>query len=103
VSQLGSLEGRGPVLYDQGDLTFAEPYSGIVFAELEDRGIEFVFDDEVLIRQFGEGRRDDGSSTLRLWQVMGGNAAVVPDGAERVAFVDDGDGSVALLVEPRRP
>jgi len=100
VNQLGSLEGRGPVLYDPRGLVFAEPYSGLVYAELQDRGIEFVFDDEVMIRQFGHGRRNDGTPRLRLWQVVGRGAAVVPEGAERVAYVDDGDASVALFVEP---
>jgi hypothetical protein len=100
VNQLGTLEGRGPVFYDPSGLQFAEPYSGLVFAELQDRGVDFMFDDEVLIRQFGERRRDDGSPTLRMWQVLGTDAAAVPVGAERVAYVDAGYDSVGLFVEP---
>ena len=100
VGQLGALEGRGPVLYDPSTLYFGEPYSGMTFAELEDRGISFVFADEVSVRQFGEGRRDDGTATLRLWQEQGSAARDVPPGAERVAFVEGPEGPVALFVEP---
>jgi hypothetical protein len=100
MSQLDSLEGRGTVLYDPTVLWFAEPYSGLMFAELQDRDIPFVFDDEVFIRQFGEGRRNDGSAVLRLWQVIGTDGAHVPPGAERIAYVEDDVDSVALFVEP---
>jgi hypothetical protein len=100
MSQLGALEGRGTVLYDPSTLLFAEPYSGMTFAEMQDRGIPFVFDDEGFIRQFGEGRRHDGSADLRLWQVEGAAALTVPPGAEQVAFAERSSGPVALLVEP---
>jgi len=100
VGQLGALEGRGTVRYDPTGLLFAEPYSGLTFAEMQDRGIPFVFDDEGFIRQFGEGRRDDGSATLRLWQVEGDEALEVPPGAERVALAEGPSGPVALFVEP---
>jgi hypothetical protein len=100
ISQLGTLEGRGTVRYDPAELLFAEPYSGMTFAELQDRGIPFVFTDEGFIRQFGEGRRDDGTASLRLWQVQGDGARVEPPGAERVAFAEGPSGPVALFVEP---
>jgi hypothetical protein len=102
VAQLDALSGRGTVLYDPTVLWFAEPYSGLVFAEMQAQGIPFVFDDEVFIRQFGEGRRNDGSAELRLWQVMGTDAEVVPDGAERVALAGEGEDAVGLFVEPIR-
>jgi hypothetical protein len=103
MSQLDALEGRGTVLYDPSTLVFAEPFSGMTFAELQDREIPFVFTDEGFVRQFGEGRRDDGSATLRLWQVEGSEALVVPAGAERVALAGGGPrGPVALFVEPIR-
>jgi len=100
VSQLGALEDRGPVLYDPTVLWFGEPYSGLVFAEMQDRGIPFMFDDEVFIRQFGEGRRNDGSPTLRLWQVMGTDAELEPEGTERIALAGEGLDAVGLFVEP---
>jgi hypothetical protein len=62
--------------------------------------VPFVFDDEVLIRQFGEGRRNQGEATLRLWQVEGPDAVDPPPGAERVAYAEHDDGPVALLAEP---
>jgi len=102
VAQLDALSGRGTVLYDPTVLWFAEPYSGLVFAEMQAQGIPFVFDDEVYIRQFGEGRRNDGSAKLRLWQVMGTDAEVVPDGVERIALAGEGDDAVGLFVEPVR-
>jgi hypothetical protein len=102
MGQLGSLEGRGTVLYDTSTLGFAEPYSGPTFAELQDRGIPFVVaeDDHVSVRQLGEGRRDDGTADLRLWQVIGPGARDIPPGAERVAFSEGPSGPVALFVEP---
>jgi hypothetical protein len=100
VHQLGVLEGRGTVLYDPETLLFGEPYSGMTFAEMQDRDIPFVFDDEGFIRQFGEGRRNDGSADLRMWQEQGGAAEEVPPGTERVAYVETESGPVALMVEP---
>jgi hypothetical protein len=100
MGQLGALEGRGTVLYDPTVLIFAEPYSGMTFAEMQDRGIPFVFDDEGFIRQFGEGRRHDGDAALRMWQVEGPAALEVPPGAERVALAEGPSGPVALFVEP---
>ena len=72
----------------------------MTFSELEDRVISFVFADGVSVRQFGDGRRDDGTATLRLWQEQGSAARDVPPGAERVAFVEGPEGPVALFVEP---
>jgi hypothetical protein len=88
VEGLEALEGRGTVLFDYTGIRYGEPYSGLVFAELQDRDIPFVLDDEGLIRQFGEGRRDDGTAVLRMWQVEGAAAMEVPEGAERVAYAD---------------
>jgi len=47
-----------------------------------------VLDDEVLIRQLGEGRRDRGEARFSLHEVEGAGAFDVPEGEERVAFVD---------------
>lgn len=100
LSGLDALDGRGTVLYDPSGLMFAEPYSGLTFAELQDRGIPFVFDDEGFIRQFGEGRRHDGSADLRMWQVHGEAARTVPTGAERIGYAEGPSGPVALFVQP---
>ena len=88
VNQLGVLRGRGPIRFDPTGLRFAEPFSGLVFAELQDLGVPFVFDGEVLVRQLGEGRRDTGDARFSLRQVEGAASFDVPEGAERVALVD---------------
>lgn len=100
VGDLDQLDGRGTVLFDVSTLRFLEPYSGLVFAELQDQGIPFVFDDEIYVRQFGEGRRDEGQATLRMWEIEGDRALTVPPGAERVGFARGSGGPVALFVEP---
>ena len=100
TSNLGSLEGRGTILYDGSTLTFGEPYSGLTFAEMQDHAIPFVFEDEGWIRQFGEGRRHDGSADLRMWQVEGAGALDTPPGARRVGLAEGPSGPVAIFVEP---
>jgi len=87
VHQLDALQGRGTIRFDPEGLYFGEPFSGLVYAELQDLGIPFVFDDMVLLRQMGEGRRDHGDATLVMRQVEGTDALHTPEGAERVAFV----------------
>src|SRR5690606_41693520 len=100
VGGLDALEGRGRVLFGPDTLRFAEPYSGLVFAELRHRGIEFTFDDEGFIRQFGEGRREAGSAELRMWLVEGPRAEGVPPGAERGGYAERPWAPVALFVAP---
>jgi hypothetical protein len=100
VGGVEALEGRGTVLYDDSGLLFAEPFSGMTFAEMQVRGIPFVVENEGLIRQFGESRRDDGTADLRLWQVQGDDARDVPFGVERLSYVETDVGPVALFAEP---
>jgi hypothetical protein len=100
VGGVEALEGRGTVLYDDSGLLFAEPFSGMTFAEMQDRGIPFVVENEGLIRQFGESRRDDGTADLRLWQVQGDDARDVPPGVVRLSYVETDVGPVALFAEP---
>jgi hypothetical protein len=100
VEEVGVLAGRGVILFDPTGLRYADPYAYPILASLEERGIPFVFDDEVLIRQFGEGRRNDGSGDMRLWQVEGNEALEVPAGAERVALARGPAGPIAVFVEP---
>jgi hypothetical protein len=76
VAGMERLEGRGAVLFDTTTLLFAEPYSGLVFAELQDRGIPFYFEDEVWVRQLGDSRRYRDNADLRIWLRSGG--AIVP-------------------------
>ena len=88
VNQLDTLQGRGPIRFDPTGLRYAEPFSGLVMAQLQDLGVPMVVDDEVLIRQLGEGRRDRGEARFSLHEVEGAGAFDVPEGEERVAFVD---------------
>jgi hypothetical protein len=100
VAGLGQLRGRGTVRFDPTGLELFEPYSSRVLAELQDEGIPFVVEDETFVRQLGEGRRDDGSAVLRLWQAQGEAAEVIGPNAERVAYVRGRRGPVAIFVEP---
>jgi hypothetical protein len=101
VDEVGVLSGRGTILFDSSPgLRYAEPYSYPVLASLEARGIPFLVNSELMVGQFGEGRRDDGSADVRLWQVEGPDALDVPPGAERVALAESPSGPVALFVEP---
>jgi len=88
VNQLEVLHGRGPIRFDPTGLRYAEPFSGLIMAQLQDLGVPLVVDDEVLVRQLGEGRRDDGEARFSLREVEGPDAYTVPEGDERVAFVD---------------
>jgi hypothetical protein len=108
---LEKLDGRGPVLFDTSTLVFAEPYSGLMFAQLDDRGIPFYFEDEVWVRQLGESRRYDGNAATRIWLRSGPGVVPpeeLPPGVEEVVSVSapsDDEGvstrrSVALYAAP---
>ena len=88
------------MLYDPTGLPFGDPYSGLVWAELQDEGVDFVFDDEMLVRNFGERRRAGRDVDLRLREVFGPEALDPPPGTERVGFAEGPTGPVALIVEP---
>jgi hypothetical protein len=100
VAGLDAIEGRGTVLVDVTGVRYGEPYTGLILAELQDRGIPFVLDNEGMIRQVGERRRSDGQADLRLWHVEGDGARRPPPGAELLASSDVGPLTVALFVEP---
>jgi hypothetical protein len=88
VNRLDVLRDRGPIRFDNTGLRFAEPFSGLVFAELQDLGVPIVFTDEVTIRHLGEERRDTGGARYSLREALGPEAYAVPAGAERIALVD---------------
>lgn len=64
--QLDVLDRAEIYLFDPSTLRFSEPFSGPLLAELRRRGLEFVVDDEGMVRQLGSTRRNDGSATVRL-------------------------------------
>ena len=88
-SHLDAVEQRGTVLFDTSTLAFAEPYSGYLYAAMQDRGIPFVFETDGLVRQFGERRRYRGDADVRIWLVRGTAALEEPlrQGVERIALV----------------
>ena len=91
VRELGAamvaLEGEGPLLIDMRGIRFAEPYSGPVMAELQRRGIPFVVDDEVMVRQLGPSRRA-GPDAQRLLIREGDATQQMPPGQRRAVLVE---------------
>jgi hypothetical protein len=76
----------GPVVYDIDNLTPFEPYSTAVMMRLRQRGIEFRFSDEPMLRQMGEQRRADGTEVAHLRQFQ-----------RAEALLHDGDGCIVSL------
>ena len=81
---LSRFEPDQPVVYDVDNIRVFEPYSSAVMMRLRELGIEFRFEDEVMVRQFGEGRRADGDEPTHLRQyersdalLYGGEGCVV--------------------------
>jgi hypothetical protein len=68
---LDRLRGAGPVLFDVSNLVLFEPYSATMMMWMQERGIEFRVDDEVMVRQLGNSRRADGSEAVRVFQLQG--------------------------------
>jgi hypothetical protein len=85
VDQLGPLEGRGPVLVERSDLFFREPYTYVLMAGLQDRGIDWRVGGNDALR-YGDrrGRTDDVEGIVRL---ASGDRAIEPSpGEERIAL-----------------
>jgi hypothetical protein len=76
----------GPVVYEIDNLTPFEPYSTAVMMRLRERGIEFRFSDESMLRQMGEHRRVDGSEVAHVRQFQ-----------RAEALLYDGDGCIVSL------
>ena len=76
----------GPVVYDIDNLTPFEPYSTAVMMRLRERGIEFRFSDEPMLRQMGDRRRADGSEVAHIRQFQRADALLY-----------DGDGCIVSL------
>jgi hypothetical protein len=87
VSQLGRLEGGGPYVFDLRGERFGEPYTIAVMADLQRRGIRFFVQDNVMTRQLGDRRRDDGTAAARLLLREGDAALTPPDETELVSRV----------------
>jgi len=92
TAQLDSLGVEGPVLLDRSAGFFGEPYTHAVIAELQSLDIDFTFDVPGEIYRFGDGRREIGNATQQMTFAFGAEARRVPEGSERVAFVEGLDG-----------
>jgi hypothetical protein len=86
--QMAGLEGHGTLLVDiREDL--GDPYGVAMMAELQRRGVPFVVEDPILVRQLGPERRFTGSNAQATLFLRGGDRARVgPPGARRVAIVE---------------
>ena len=65
---LTDFDPGGAVVYETDNVRVFEPNSAAVMMRLREIGVEFRFEGEVDVRQFGEGRRADGSEVARLRQ-----------------------------------
>jgi hypothetical protein len=87
ASNMGSLEGQGPLLIDdlyQG--AFADPYGGAALAELQRRGIPFVTGDAALERHLGPARHFSGSNAKAALLLRTGDETLqAPPGSRQVA------------------
>jgi len=88
-TQLRQLDDRGPLLLDLRNLTFAEPFSTSLMAQLQRQHVEFVVDDEVTLRQVGTSRRFNGrNADARIFYRRGDATLSPPPGARQVARHD---------------
>ena len=85
--QMGVLEGEGTLLFDVRDIRVFDPYTAAVMAELQRRGIAFVVDDPIMVRQLGPARRFTGSNADAVVVLKTGEAARArAPGTRRIAL-----------------
>jgi hypothetical protein len=85
--QMTVLEGQGPLLVDLEGTEFDDPYGVAVMAELQRRGVPFLVDEPVLVRQLGPARRFTGTNAQAVLFVrIGDDTRVAPPGARRAAI-----------------
>ena len=89
IDQLDDVDLQQPVLFDDSNLRFAEPFSGPMLLTLLDNDQPVTTDDEGFVRQLGEGRRASGDEQWLL-QVLEGDPAIDLDPSMQVlAYADD--------------
>ena len=88
--QMGAAGRSQPVLLEWSRLTFGEPFSGGLMAELRRRGIEVVTTDAYLARQLGPTRASNGHDARVKIFYRSGDAARLPHIGpfDRIAFHD---------------
>ena len=88
IAALDDVDFEGPVLIDDSQLYFGQPYTFPTLAWMTSRGIEWRFDDELQFRRFGDGRRADGTERQRLVMYYADDAVARRDAPETVVYVD---------------
>lgn len=67
-ADLADFRPGAPVVYDVENFTLYEPYSAAVIMRLDEVGVDVRLDDEGYLRQYGPGRRADGTEPVRMFQ-----------------------------------
>lgn len=96
---LSGFDPPEPVVYDVDNLRVFEPYSSAVMMRLEELGVEFRFVDEVMVRQFGEGRRASSDEAVHLRQYERSNALLYDGGGCVVSMRSGVDGDAEVLAD----
>ena len=86
----GALDEEAPVLVDSLFLQrFGDPYGPTVLVGLDERGVDFVVEDPMLVGHFGTDRRADrGEAKSELLLRYGDEARTPPPGSEEVALIE---------------
>ncbi|HWL43528.1 MAG TPA: hypothetical protein VNQ73_11340 [Ilumatobacter sp.] len=67
-ADLERFDPAGPVVYDVDNFVVFEPYSSAVIMRLNELGVDVRLDHEGYLRQYGPGRRADGTEQVRVFQ-----------------------------------
>jgi hypothetical protein len=86
LPQLDALRGRGTVVVERSDLFFAEPYTYVLMAGLQDRSIDWQVAERVDVLRFGDGRARSPDASTIVWLAAGDDAVTVEPGHQRIAF-----------------
>jgi hypothetical protein len=80
-----------PVVVERGDLFFGEPYTYVLMAGLQDKGVEWQVAADVDVLRFGERREAARDAVGTVWLANGDEAVAPEAGVERLAFVSTVD------------
>jgi hypothetical protein len=107
TSQLRDVDLGGPVVVDRSGLFFAEPYSYVVVAALQEAGVDLRFDTATDAARFGDERAVDGPVAGRVSMEVGDEALEPRPGSEllaRASLLTDDDraelASLAAVADP---
>jgi hypothetical protein len=86
LDQLRDVELDGTVVIDRRGTYFGEPFSYVLFAALQDRGIDFESALPQDARRFGDKRAYDGTADGTITLITGVHAESARPGSRRLAF-----------------